>query len=117
MLAVLDCEGNPCFLSTKLLGLTDCSQSLNASLASNTLILNKIDDRTTSIYDMINQLVTMMPKVMGYSWEGGCSLDERPLRLLDALGRDLKIPALFLGSREVYHTAPPKYSFFELIFM
>lgn len=58
------------------------------------------------MYDIISQLMGIMPKVLGYPWEGGCSVDERPLRLLDALGRDLKIPAVFLGSREASQTIP-----------
>jgi len=52
------------------------------------------------IYDMINQLFNIMPKALGYSWEGGLVPDEKPLRLLDALGRDLRIPAVFLTSPE-----------------
>jgi len=52
------------------------------------------------IYDMISQLVNIMPRALGYPWEGGFAPDEKPLRLLDALGRDLRIPVVFLGSSE-----------------
>ena len=52
------------------------------------------------IYDMINRIFSMIPRALGYPWEGGVAPDQRPLRLLDALGRDLMIPAIFLSSRK-----------------
>lgn len=79
------------------------SQSLNMSMASNTVILERMNLRTATMYDMVHQIYTMMPKIIGYPWERGYGLDERPLRLLDALGRDLQIPVIFLSSVEIFH--------------
>jgi hypothetical protein len=69
------------------------------------------------MYEMINQLLTTMPKALGYPWEGGLAPDERPLRLLDALGRDLRIPTVFLSSRQASAARITDYHIAANIFM
>ncbi|KAK2755116.1 hypothetical protein FQN54_006645 [Arachnomyces sp. PD_36] len=78
-------------------------QSLKTSLTENPAVLAQIDNRTSSLYDMVNHLSAMIPKALGYPWEGGLLPNEQPLRLLDALGRDLKIPTIFLSSPQIFH--------------
>jgi hypothetical protein len=85
-----------CLVSTNF-----ASQSLKVGLEANSSALAQLDQRTTLMYDMLNQLLSIMPKALGYPWEGGNGPEDKPLRLLDALGRDLMIPTIFLGSREV----------------
>lgn len=43
-----------------------------------------------------------MPRVMGYPWEGGCTKDQMPVWLEDALGRVIPLPFALCGTRDVW---------------
>ncbi|KAF8244107.1 hypothetical protein K440DRAFT_663648, partial [Wilcoxina mikolae CBS 423.85] len=51
--------------------------------------------KVTEIHKTLNTLHQELPKLLGYAWEGGFSAHDRPIILMDALGRTVPIPYLF----------------------
>jgi hypothetical protein len=68
-----------------------------AIVKDSNLLLHKFDKRLQIIERSIARCSTPIPRDLGNWWEGGYLASEAPLKLLDALGRELWVP-LYLAS-------------------
>ncbi|KAF8244604.1 hypothetical protein K440DRAFT_609178 [Wilcoxina mikolae CBS 423.85] len=75
------------------------------TLKDSRMLLEKFDNRLQSIQKSIEQLSISKPVPMGLGdpWEGGYLASEAPLKLLDALGRELLVPLYLASSFTVFH--------------
>ena len=68
-------------------------------------VTKSIEDNVTHMSAKLDSLHSALPRLLGYTWEGGFSTHDKPVMLMDALGRNLPIPFLFCTSSKVGHSA------------
>lgn len=62
----------------------------------------------------ISRRVEGIPRVLGYSWEGGLNSENRPITLLDMLGQSIRLPLELCRTRNVRLAVHPYLIFIEL---
>ncbi|CCX12303.1 Protein of unknown function [Pyronema omphalodes CBS 100304] len=67
--------------------------------SSNDQRLQSIEKRVADIHGMIQTVHSQLPKLLGYTWEGGFSAHDEPVMVMDALGRVVPIPYLVCTSK------------------
>jgi hypothetical protein len=83
---------------------------MKQSQSSLTKAVASIERTVTEIHHNLASLHMELPKILGYAWEGGFSAHDKPIMLMDALGRNVPIPFLFCASPNVISsTVPPVY--------
>jgi hypothetical protein len=81
-----------------------CSQTMMRTMLqykSNTAKLKSIEERVSDIYAMMYNMHLQLPKLLGYTWEGGFSTHDKPVIVMDALGKTVSIPFLVCTSKKV----------------
>jgi len=63
--------------------------------------IKSTERKVSEIHTKFNTLYKEVPKLLGYAWEGGMSAHDKPIILMDALGRTVPIPYLFCTSPTV----------------
>jgi len=59
------------------------------------------EKKVNEIHGTLHTLQSAMPRLLGYAWEGGFGAHDKPIILMDALGRTVPIPFLFCTSPTV----------------
>ncbi|KAA8904860.1 ankyrin repeat-containing domain protein [Sphaerosporella brunnea] len=85
------------------LGIQIMLRTVKQSQATTTTALASIDRTVADIHHQLTSLHTELPKILGYAWEGGYSAHDKPIILMDALGRNVPIPFLFCTSSTDFH--------------
>jgi hypothetical protein len=65
-----------------------------------------VEQTVTQIHHNLTSLQMELPKILGYTWEGGYPAHDKPVMFMDALGRNVPIPFMFCISPNVHL---PKY--------
>jgi hypothetical protein len=76
------------------------------SQTSTTKAVASIEQTVTQIHHNLTSLQMELPKILGYTWEGGYPAHDKPVMFMDALGRNVPIPFMFCISPNVHL---PKY--------
>ncbi len=63
-----------------------------------------MDLMVVGISKAITTMSSDMPKTLGYSWEGACAPEEKPLLFQDALGRSIVLPWILCMEEKVRTT-------------
>jgi hypothetical protein len=67
--------------------------------------IKSTEQKVSEIHTKFNTFYSEIPKLLGYAWEGGFSAHDKPIILMDALGRTVPIPFLFCTSPMVFPPA------------
>ncbi|KAF8541991.1 hypothetical protein BDD12DRAFT_442090 [Trichophaea hybrida] len=73
------------------------------TLKDSHMLLEKFGKQLQNIQQSIECYSTRLPKDLGNPWEGGYLTSEAPLKLLDALDRELLVPLHLASSFTIFH--------------
>jgi hypothetical protein len=60
-----------------------------------------IEAKILELFELFKQVTASIPRDIGYPWEGGWSVADRPILFLDAIGRDMLLPLNFCIDQDV----------------
>lgn len=72
-----------------------CSNRPTYTYTDLSIIVTRVENQVLASHAAILEIsrcVKGIPKVLGYSWEGGLNPESRPISLLDMLGQSIRLP-------------------------